>query len=548
MTIELSSELPRRRRGRPLGAKSRVVAEEASLGRHHFSYLRAAIEGVELRRAWSTYLSFAGGPSDERHFVAQLITLCRLVRIAANQRGLAAVADLALPNRVAEPDLPQERRLPTLEEYIEERCAEFGIDIDFQTQEDWTEEYRQAYRLDEPIRLSATALANPTPAGGRTGPTLAQRIQALGELEAAIARRPALSDRLEIWLSPKLARVLRGQHHGGPALLTVANLIDFANLQGNRWWAKVPGLGVQRAERLVAWLCPVSAGLHYPLKETTLRKARELALTQQSLAGSSDAASLRRFALVPLERLAVPAELDGRRGVFRLVTPNTLGATTDIEAIHAWLAGYASSRSTYVSYARSVERFYLWCLLVQHKPLSSLVAEDLLAWQAFMSQPPADWVQPRHVERFASDWRPFRGPLGPVSQRNSFTVIAALLSSLVQAGYLRANAAKGVAPLLKLPRPEINKRRSFNEAQWQWLMQVWSDLYATAGPEADAKEDAAMVSSGGACIALPSPTRPDQRPARARELRRLRLILELGATTGLRRLEIATARLGNLVR
>lgn len=544
-----------RRRGRPPGAPSRVLGAQASLGRHHFSYLRAALEGVELHRAWSTYLSFAGGPNDERHFVAQLRTLRRRVRDAAEHHGLGDRADLALaPLPVAPgtapPDAPAAPRVPTLEAYIEQRCAEFGIDVDFQSQDDWADEYRQAYGLDAvPVRLPATALPDPVPRAGR-GPAapLAQRLQALADIEAALARHPALADPIERWLSPELAAALRGPPGQGPALLTLANLIDFANLHGHRWWTQVRGLGAQRAARLVTWLRPLAMGLQRPLRDTTLRTASELALTRTTVLASIDPASMQRFGLVPLDRLAVPPELDGRHGIFRLPTPNTFGAATDLEAIHAWLARYAMSPRTYVAYARSVERFYLWCLLVRRKPLSSLVEEDLHAWRAFMSQPPADWVQARHVERVSEEWRPFRGPLSPLSQRHSFTVIAALLSSLVQAGYLGANAAKGVMPFLKLPRPKINKRRSFSEAQWGWLMHVWAEMYAMAGPVASEAASRAgdRGAASAAAIALPSPGRPDQRPARARELRRLRLILELGATTGLRRLEIATARIGKL--
>ena len=37
------------------------------------------------------------------------------------------------------------------------------------------------------------------------------------------------------------------------------------------------------------------------------------------------------------------------------------------------------------------------------RPTPSLVEEDLHAWRLFMARPPADWVQPRHVERTAAE-------------------------------------------------------------------------------------------------------------------------------------------------
>jgi integrase len=542
--------VPRRGRGRPAGAKTRIFAEQATIGRHHFSYLRAALEGVELRRAWATYLSFAGGPADERHFRAELRRLCRIVRSAARLHGLAEAADLALASlsrTTAGVQAATQNRFPTLEEYIEGRCNEFGIDVDFQSQDEWSDEYRHAYRLGEPERLSATALAQ-HPASQRRGASqeLARRLQALAEVESTLARRPALADRLELWLTPAVVALLRGPERSGPGVLTLRDLIDFADLNGHRWWVKVKGLGSARARRVIGWLRPLGSGvLQYPLLASVLRSTHELAPTPD-VNSSLDKESCRGFGLFPLDRLGVPRELDGRFGVWRTDRPNALGAVTDRDAIEAWLARYASSPRTQVSYSRTVERFYLWCLLVRHKPLSSVVEEDLHAWCAFAARPPADWVQPRHVQRCAAQWRPFRGPLSPLSQSHGLAVISALFSSLVQAGYLRANPARGMQPAVPLPRPHIDPRRSFNEAQWHWILATWQQSYAKAGPASDSNVPPGAESASPALPALPSSASPDQAPARARGLRRTRLILELGATTGLRRLEMATARIGNL--
>lgn len=65
--------VPARRRGRPRGAKTRLLREgSGELGRHHFAFLRALLDGVDLERAWRLYLSFTGGPSDRRHFATRL--------------------------------------------------------------------------------------------------------------------------------------------------------------------------------------------------------------------------------------------------------------------------------------------------------------------------------------------------------------------------------------------------------------------------------------------------------------------------------------------
>jgi hypothetical protein len=94
-----------RRRGRPPGAKTRLLREgSGELGRHHFAFLRALLDGVDLERAWRLYLSFTGGPSDRRHFAGRL----RLVVERHRARGRDArmqVTELAVA-------LPALRALP----------------------------------------------------------------------------------------------------------------------------------------------------------------------------------------------------------------------------------------------------------------------------------------------------------------------------------------------------------------------------------------------------------------------------------------------------
>ena len=110
--------------------------------------------------------------------------------------------------------------------------------------------------------------------------------------------------------------------------------------------------------------------------------------------------------------------------------------------------------------------------------------------------------------------------------------MSALLSRLVKSGYLTANAASMVTPLMKLPALKMNIGRTFDEAQWQWVMQCWSEMYLQVGPIAEGEEQPL----------LPDAAHPDRHFQRAAELRRTRLLLELGATTGMRRIEICTTR------
>jgi len=553
----------KRKRGRPPGQKVRIAA--AQLRHPHFSFVRARIQGIPLRKCWSSYLAFEGGPDDERHFAARLRELVLQIRLAAAERGLGARADIALAGLQSPPAKSDTRAstiassalapasipmptIPTLDDWVAERCGEWGVEVDFQTQADWLEDYQAEFGIDQAVRqLSAIALPEPlrppTPAGRTASPApLNARLEALNALADALTKPPALEDALGAWLSPELATRLAGTRVGGKTLpiVTLGNLIVFVNLYHHRWWTHVPRLGAERAGRLVAWLAPLADTLGQPLKEIAIQPLQRLTLARQNTLDALDPASLRRYGVVPLDRLAVPAELDGRHGDFRATgKKNTFGVETDLEAIFAWLRRHADSPRTSASYGRIVERFYLWCLWVKKKPMSSLDEGDFRDYRTFMAKPPADWVQERRVGRAAAEWRPFKGPLSPASRKLNFTVISALLSALIQAGYLAANAAAGVLPAMKMPHLRINIDRTFDEAQWSWVMQCWRKLYRGCGPTcADGEEERV----------LPDPEHPDQSFARAAMLRRTRLILEIGATTGLRLIELVTTRRGALLR
>jgi integrase len=549
------SELaPKRRRGRPAGQKMRIAAE--NLRRHHFSFLRACLEGIDVRKAWELYLFFEGGPNDARHFEARRRELTQLVRLAASERGLAAQADLALgpSGQAPAPALPSPT-LPPLDEFIAQRCEEDGTDPDFYRQVEWLEQYELAYGLDgRAAPMPATALPSPTGtpperAPASTASPLQARLAALRDLADALSKPPALSDPLAAWLSADLAKRLAGTVVDGRALpiVTLANLIDFVNLYHHRWWTRVPRLGQDRARRLVQWLTPLAEALgqslgeqaRLPYSHRSLVERRTLELVAAPSPTVSSSELDRRYGLVPLTRLAVPPELAGRDGTFRAAGENTWGADTDLEAIFCWLQRHRKTPRTFGTYGRIVERFYLWCLLVRRKALSSLVEADFIAYEQFLADPPADWVQARAAVRHSRDWRPFKKPLAPSSRKLDFTVISGMLTAMSKAGYLRANAAESVVPGMKLPRSRLHIERSFDEAQWHWVMRCWSDQYRVVGPQVGDTDEVPFC---------PSDDHPDRAPSRAAGLRRIRLILELGATTGLRLIELVTTRRRSLTR
>lgn len=147
--------------------------------------------------------------------------------------------------------------------------------------------------------------------------------------------------------------------------------------------------------------------------------------------------------LQTLEQLEIPASLNGTLGSNRSTTDRPLiAANMDLDALKAWLARFADSKSTFESYRKEAERLMLWALAEMQKPISSLTHEDLLVYQRFIAdpQPVSRWVMTnRKVSRQDPAWRPFSGPLSPTSQRQAIIILNSMFSWLVNAGYLTGN-------------------------------------------------------------------------------------------------------------
>lgn len=535
-----------RRAGRPKGSTS--ATEAPSLNFTHFAFLRGLMEGLGIREAWERYLSHEEGVNDVRSMARRARELVRQVKAAGEPRGLGGFVHTAFKGfRVPDPPaLPgtgvaTSFEPPLLDDWIEAESRRTGTDVDFHSYAEWTEMYQeavvemeQAYLVDPPPAPSPVARLEDEPASPAQQ-RQAERIGALNVLGHELENPPQLDHRLDAWLSTSLARCLAGtQFNGRPLpLLTVGDLITFVNMQHHRWHTCVPRLGPVRAQRILHWLRPVAERLDRPLYEIALVPLSEYRNARDSALALTDCEIVGSFGMVPLERLAVPPHLDGSRGQFRGLAVNTLGAKTDLEAIRAWLRLKERNETTAENYSRIAERFYLWCLLEKHKALSDLDQGDILDFKDFAANPPAHWVQRRKVDRGSAEWRPFRGPLAGSSLHLNMSVIGGLMKSLTSSGYLSMNAATDVARSLAVSKVRLDIDRSFDGAQWHWLMEFWQRQFdATQAPSPP----------------LPGSFQPAERGRwlRAASLRRTRLVLELGSTTGLRLKELITTRHGAL--
>lgn len=178
---------------------------------------------------------------------------------------------------------------------------------------------------------------------------------------------------------------------------------------------------------------------------------------------------VRLGAIAPLELVRLPGDLDGTSGANRAVGIRPqIAARNDVDAIKAWLARFAGTRTTFDSYRKEAERLLLWSVTELGKPLSALTHEDLLVYQRFLADPqPAErWVMTagRKWSRFDPQWRPFAGALSPTSQRQAIVILNTLFSWLVNAGYLAGNPLSLSRQRQRKAKPRIT--RFLDEELW----------------------------------------------------------------------------------
>lgn len=445
----------------------------------HFAFMRAVVQGIDTRAMWQRYLRIEGEHTDARVVRRTIGWMREEFAAAAKRHGRFGQARLILidVSRIPEPAV----RLPSLEEFA--RAA--GL-----------EEFSQ----DEQLAHFEARYGKPSRHTRRRGTLVQRQLDALRWLEQLVAEPPGARDGVGAWFDPRVADRLEAK-----GIDTLARLLERINGAGRRWWFGVPGIGAGKAARIEEFLTVhrdsigVSIGAHVAVPRAKLY-AHEL-----------DKVVPRATAVVPLDKLLIPAALDGREGRFRAERVRCLlRANNDYDAVQAWLAAKHSAH-TKRAYRKEVERFLLWAILEHHKPLSSMSLEDCIAYRDFLAdpQPRERWCGPRARARWSPLWRPFEGPLSVVAQRQALVVLKVLYKFLVDQGYMLGNPWNGVSPA-KSATPKLNAGRSFTRAQWEFIE---------------------------AQLALLADTGANQR---------LRLALHVLYDTGLRLSEVVAVKLGDL--
>lgn len=456
------------RRGRPSGKAQ--VEREAGLRLHDLSFARAVVQGLAPAAAAQRYLPES--LVDERVASAHLR---RVLQIAADilngiedQEAAKAlsgysgfpksqVKSTACENPAIARPLPG---IPSLDEFAEEIDAE-----DFSERE-----IQELYQERYGEQLAATA----APAAEAAAVDLDAVLRALGIVQSRGVVLPKPTDPVRLWFSQSLTNRL-----GDVQIVLLQDLVQYVNRHGRHWYKHVPGVGQDRARRLVGWLVQ-----HEPFLD--------LKIALRSRWDSEADGSLDRMekhtvwfsipspapgqSLVEQPSTAAMAEGSlpaGGGDSLRSMGPNALGVQSDLDAVKAWLDTLSfKSPHTRTAYARDAQRLLFWAH-ERGKTLSTLTVTDAADHARFLVDPPAHWLCELPTRRADAAWRPMRGPLSDASAARALAAVGHLYGFLVETGFLVANPFSRIRRASGRGRaPQFDTNRSFRSYHLQMLVGV----------------------------------------------------------------------------
>ena len=402
----------------------------------HFAFMRGLVQGLPVRDMWDRYLRAEGSSSDQRVMRSTIHWIRDAFAAAARREDRFGTARLVLIDVTRMPE--EAPAVPSLEEFSVAR----GL-----------EEFSES----EQIAAFEAEYGKASQRQSRRARLVAKQLDALRWLESLAAQPPRAGDAVAAWLSPSVSGRLNGS-----GIFTLAQLVERINGLGQGWARSIRGVGPVKAGRVRDWLIENgdSLGLRIGRHVALPRRALDRHELQQVVSPATD--------VRPLEKLVVPNELDGSRGLFRRPQSHCLlSSNNDYQAILTWIqskhgttpeqrsAAKARRRGrdagiegpldwlqylshTQRAYRKEAERFLLWAVLQKGKPLSSMATEDCIEYRDFLTdpQPRSRWCAPRNRERWSPLWRPFEGPLSPAAQRQAITILKNLYAFWADKNYV----------------------------------------------------------------------------------------------------------------
>lgn len=291
--------------------------------------------------------------------------------------------------------------------------------------------------------------------------TLSRKVfQAIDQLRNLPVPTPLVTDDIGKWLPTRTCVAL--QAHGIHTLADLSVRVPRRRM----WWAGINGLGATGAKHVEAFFAQ-----HPQLT------ARALALI--STAAPSD--------IAPWEVLRVPEEVDGSCGAFRAPRKTcALHADNDYQAVHAWLSLHETP-ATLRAYRKEAERLILWAALERGVAMSSLTAEDAVAYRAFLRWPEGRWIGPS-VSRTSPEWKPFTGPLSARSVAYALSVLGAMYRWLTEQGYVLNNPFAGIKVRGAARTTAMETHHAFSEGEWALIRTIADGLEWSYGWTAPAAQ------------------------------------------------------------
>ena len=363
------------------------------LGPHHFAYLRAIAEGLNAHTSAQRYLGVFHG-HERRSAHNQLVDTVRAIARRVGER------DWRLVGMTIQAASPNTQR-PTLQAFVEAR----GLD-------GWSEE-AQVEMLEAAYPIDRRSV--------RRDRLRQRQIDLLRRLEHAQSQPPRPSDLVSDWFDEVTARRLIWAGHN-----TLADLAKVVAI-GGKWFRTMPGVGETKARRIsthLLTLIPAALSPEQPFFPLSLIEDVPLVSTSSAPSALATWSSLHS-----LPSTQPPSPVG-----------NLLDATTDMQAVKAWLQARCSSEATAKCYLREARRLMLWLSRERiGRTFASMRVEDCLAYQSFLQHIPPGWISRDRHAPGQIGWAPFRGQLTPASQKQAITILGALFAWLAASKYIQGN-------------------------------------------------------------------------------------------------------------
>lgn len=393
----------------------------------HITFFRAAMEGIDLRRAWD-YVEL-----DEDEYTP---ALAKATVQWIRETTIAACMSAGHPELVGlfrrDPDLVKVSALPSLDDFI----TEFQ-DGDAFSENEMLELYKEKYGIDR--------------AAERRSRLQARLRQAFDLLAKAVYRTPKASDPIGQWLAPHLV-----EHLHAVGMRTLADVRAALNKRKTARWDEVPGIGEKWTARLERWMDsnvivvkpetgfspmsgapPLEASPFAGLGLSEARRPDDLVEVLPALPSSAFQSSATAWSPYPAAN-------------------NRLGANSDAESIEMWIGAKAPENiNTQRSYRRAAERLLLWCQLERGITFAQMRAEDCIHYRAWLTDlgrktndewvqagwklPAMQWLGRRGIPRNSAEWRPFEGAMAKSSIAQDLTILRSLFNFLQEGRVVDGN-------------------------------------------------------------------------------------------------------------